>query len=88
VSVADHPAPEPVEYLVAHVRSALLDDERLSEQAVEVVVASGRVVLRGEVATPERRAIALEVARSVAGDDVVDDLCVSPVASRTEAEDL
>ena len=80
---------EPVEYLVAHVRDALLADARLSEQAVEVVAVSGRIVLRGELATPERREAALAVARELAGDVVVDDLCVTPVAApRSDAEDL
>ena len=81
------PDTEPVEYLVAHVRDALLADARLSEQAVEVVAVSGRIVLRGELATPERREAALAVARELAGE-VVDDLCVTSLAPPAEAEDL
>ena len=89
-------AGEPVEYLVAHVRDALLADERLSEQGVEVAVVSGRIVLRGELATPERRDAALAVARAVVsglgeglGDDaVLDDLCVASTVARADVEDL
>ena len=42
---------EPITYLVAHLHDALAD-ERLHEQAIEIVVVGERLELRGEVATP------------------------------------
>jgi osmotically-inducible protein OsmY len=85
---ADHPQPDA--YLVAHLHSALLADERLHDQALEVaVVSAGRIAVRGEVATPERRIAAIELIRSLAGDtEVVDDLRVAPLRPDTQPEEL
>ena len=80
---------EPLPYLVAHLHEAFMADERLNEQAVEIVVVGNRIELRGEVATPERRAAAVGVARELArGMDVVDDLRVSRTARDDEPETL
>lgn len=71
---------EPLTYLVAHLREAILKDDRFTEQAVEVEAAEGRIVLRGEVATPDRRlGIVALVTELAPGMLVVDDLCVSGV---------
>lgn len=77
-------------YLVARVHERLLADERLHEQAVEVVVVSvGRIAVRGEVATPERRALILDLLRELApGTDVVDDLRVSSTHADPHTERL
>jgi hypothetical protein len=77
-------------YLIAHLHDALLADDRLHEQAVEiVVVSSGRIALRGEVATPERREAALTLVRDLVPDmDVIDDLCVTSVTADQQAEPL
>ena len=80
---------EPIAYLVAHLHEALLTDDRLHEQAIEIVVVGDRLQLRGEVATPERRAVAVQLARDLApGIEVVDDLRVSRFAGPDEPEPL
>jgi osmotically-inducible protein OsmY len=77
-------------YLVARIHEALLTDERLHEQALELtVVGMGRIAVHGEVATPERRAAALELIRTLAGDtEIVDDLRVSSTRVDTQPEAL
>jgi osmotically-inducible protein OsmY len=71
---------EPIAYLVARLHEALLSDERLHEQAIEILAAGEQVELRGEVATPERREAAVELVRRLVPDkDVVDGLTVSAV---------
>jgi hypothetical protein len=73
---------EPITYVVAHLHEALLADERLHEQAIEIAVVGDRLELRGEVATPERRAAALQLVRHLApGIEVVDDLRVTRLAA-------
>ena len=80
---------EPVAYLIAHLHEAMLTDDRLREQAIEIVVVGERLELRGEVATPERRAAAVEIAREVAaGVEIVDDLRVSRAAEPDGPEAL
>jgi osmotically-inducible protein OsmY len=69
---------EPIDYLLAHLHDALLADDRLHEQSIEIVAIGERLELRGEVATPERRQAAVQiVCELVPGVDVVDDLRVS-----------
>jgi osmotically-inducible protein OsmY len=69
---------EPIDYLLAHLHDALLTDDRLHEQAIEIVAIGERLELRGEVATPERRQAAVQIVCELApGVDVVDDLRVS-----------
>lgn len=81
---------EPLTYLVAHLRDAILQDDRFTEQAVEVEAAEGRIVLRGEVATPDRRlGIVALVTELAPGMLVIDDLCVSgPLPPHHEPETL
>ena len=72
---------EPITYVVAHLHEAILKDPRFTEQAIEIEASEGRVVLRGEVATPERRAGIVSLVSSMLPDwSVVDDLCVSATA--------
>lgn len=82
--------PEPLTYRLAHLREAILKDDRFTEQAVEIETTDGRVVLRGEVATPTRRAGIVALVSELAPDMVVvDDLCVSGgLAEHPEAEPL
>jgi len=69
---------EPIAYVVAHLHEAILKDERFTEQAVEIEAIEGRIILRGEVATPERRSGIVDLVRELVPDcTVVDDLCVS-----------
>lgn len=77
-------------YLVAHLREALLNDGLLADQALDVVVVSvGRLAVRGEVATPERKAAAIELIRGLAGDtEIIDDLRVSTTRADREPETL
>ena len=81
---------EPLAYLIAHVHEALLKDARFTEQALEIEAVEGRVVLSGEVATPERRRGIVElVTELLPGWDVVDDICVSVTTpASSEAEPL
>jgi hypothetical protein len=69
---------EPLAYVIAHLHEAILKDPRFTEQAVEIDAVEGRIVLRGEVATPERRVGIVELVSSLVPHvSVVDDLCVS-----------
>jgi hypothetical protein len=80
---------EPTEYVVARIQEALILDDRLAEQGLDVVAVNERIVVRGKIATDERRAAALELVRRLAGGrEIVDDVDVLPVATRTEPEVL
>jgi osmotically-inducible protein OsmY len=59
-------------YLVERVRTALAEDPRVGELGIAVTVEDGRLVLSGEVATAERRAVVEAVAREVARGHHVD----------------
>jgi hypothetical protein len=70
---------EPVEYRLARLQEALTHDPRVLEQCLEVRVEGDRVILRGELVTPERCQAAIAVAREVFPEaTVVADLTVSP----------
>ena len=81
---------EPLAYVVAHLHEAILKDERFTEQAVEIEAMEGRIVLRGEVATPERRIGIVELVQGLVPECVVvDDLCVSATSPpKLDAEPL
>lgn len=80
---------EPITYVVAHLHEALLRDERLYEQGIEIVVVGDRLALRGEVATPERRDAAVALVHQLVPDiELVDDLCVSSPVRGGEQEAL
>jgi hypothetical protein len=80
----------PIDYVLAHLHEAMLGDQRLHEQAIEIVFVGDCLELRGEVATPERREAAVQLVRELVPDlDVIDDLRVSRVAAgRDEPESL
>ena len=70
---------KPIEYRVARLQEALTHDPRVLEQSLEVRVEGDRVILRGELVTPERCQAAITVAREVFPEaTVVADLTVSP----------
>lgn len=69
---------DPVEYRVARLQHALTHDPRVHEQSLEVRIEGGRVVLQGELATPERCLAAVAVVKEIFPDaTVVPDLKVS-----------
>lgn len=59
-------------YLAERVRTALAADPRVGELGIAVTVEDGRLVLRGEVATPERRLLVETVAREQAPGTEID----------------
>ena len=70
---------EPMEYRLARLQEALTHDPRVLEQSLEVRVEGDRVILRGELVTPELCQAAIAVAREVFPEaTVVADLTVSP----------
>ena len=80
---------DPTEYVVAHLREAFTHDPRVHDQSIEVRVEGARIVLRGELATPERCQAAIEVARELFPDStVVADLRASPNRLAPDAEQL
>jgi hypothetical protein len=80
---------DPTEYLVARLHEALTHDPRVHDQSLEVRVEGDRVVLRGELATPERCEAAIAVAKELFPDaTVVADLRPSPERPAPEAERL
>ena len=56
------------EYLLAHVEEALAVDPRVSEQGLRASLEAGWLVVRGAVATDERRRAVALVAAEVAPD--------------------
>ena len=62
---------EPVEYRLARLQEALTHDPRVLEQSLEVRVEGERVILRGELVTPERCQAAIAVAREVFPEAIV-----------------
>jgi osmotically-inducible protein OsmY len=80
---------EPTEYLVARLHEALTHDPRLHEQSLEVRVEGHRVILRGELVTPERCQAAIAVAKDLFPEaTVVADLQVSPERTSLDPERL
>jgi hypothetical protein len=77
-------------YLVAHLHQALVADSRLCEQGLDIeVVSMQRIVVRGEVATPERRDAALEVIRRMAPSAaLIDDVHISSARADVQIEQL
>ncbi len=69
----------PDTYLVERVRTALAEDPRVGELGITVTFEEGRLVLGGEVATPERRATVEAVAREQAPGTEVDNRVTTSV---------
>lgn len=69
--------PTPDAYVIAHVRDALANDERVSELGIETTVAARTLVLTGRVGSQAQRDACTEVARATApGLEVRNDLDV------------
>ena len=82
-------APEPEAYVVERIREALAHDPRVSALGICVSLAGSKVLLSGEVATPERKAAATEVAQTLAeGRTVHNVLTVSALSEPSEREAL
>ena len=80
---------DPTEYLVARLHEALTHDPRVNDQSLEVRVEGQRVVLRGELATPERCQAAIAVAKELFPEaTVVADLRATPGRPASDAEHL
>ncbi|HEX2424256.1 MAG TPA: BON domain-containing protein [Actinomycetota bacterium] len=60
------------EYTAEHIHQALAGDERVNEPELRVKVVAGRVVITGDIHTPERRDAVAAVVREVDPDLVVD----------------
>ncbi len=56
------------EYVAAHVQEALARDRRVNEPELAVTIVAGRVLIRGQVPTEERREAVTEVVRECCPD--------------------
>ena len=82
-------APEPDAYLIERVREALAHDQRVSELGISVQVAGERVLLRGEVATSERKAAATEIVAPLLGDRTLENgLTVATLGEAGDEEQI
>jgi len=73
--------------IAAIVRAALRADARLAPLPVDVTVDQGTVTLRGELPTPDARALTVAVVQRTRGvRAVVDQLTVTPAAARPDPE--
>jgi len=59
--MTDDPVEEPPQYVAAHVRDWLADDERLASLDIRVRIMGRKVFLSGTVATDARRGIVTDV---------------------------
>jgi osmotically-inducible protein OsmY len=70
------------EELVGRIRQAMLDDERLSGQPIDLTAEGGIVTLRGSVQSYRRKLAAHEIAASFDGcRDVINELTVEPASA-------
>lgn len=74
-------------YAGAHLEQALAEDPETAELGVRVIVDGQRLVLRGEVATSERRDHLAEVARRLEpAGEVVNEVTVTSVRTPGDNE--
>ncbi|HEX3630381.1 MAG TPA: BON domain-containing protein [Candidatus Dormibacteraeota bacterium] len=67
------------DYVPEHIRDRLIHDPRVAEQDIRVEVQEGRVLLGGNVATPQIRDKITEVARELLpGYQIVNETTVVP----------
>jgi len=72
---------ERADYLPEHIREKLIHDPRVSEQDLRVEVREHRVLLGGNVATPQLRQTITEVATEMLpGYEIVNETSVVPAA--------
>ncbi len=74
-------------YLVARVREALAHDPRVGGLGIAVTVAGDKLLLRGDVATPERKAAAAEVVRPLLEGRTLENALTVVTVSEAEAEE-
>jgi osmotically-inducible protein OsmY len=75
------------DYLPEHIRESLIHDPRVAEQDLKVDVKESRVVLGGNVATPQLRETIADVARELLpGYEIVNETTVVP-ASEPDGEE-
>lgn len=80
---------DPPEHLSADVAALLAADPRVNELGVEVSVEGGRVLVRGEVATPERQgAISAVLAEHLGAELVSNQVTVASMDEPTAMEQL
>lgn len=76
-------------YGIGHLKNALAEDPRTNELDIQVEQSSGKILLRGEVAQPERRQAVEQIARECFPDNVIENQIRVQVASNpTEAEEI
>lgn len=82
----------PDQELEQRVQRALLLDNRVSSQAIDVAAVKGTVTLRGEVATYRRKRLAAEVAASFDGvrgvENLLEVMPAEPIADEQAAEKI
>jgi osmotically-inducible protein OsmY len=77
------------EYLVQHIRDGLVQDARLNELDIQVVVAGKRIFVTGHVATPERHTLISSVVSELAPDyEICNETTVSLPAAEPDVETL
>ena len=75
------------DYLPEHIRETLIHDPRVAEQDLRVEVKEHRVMLGGNVATPQLRQTITEVASELLpGYEIVNETTVVPAAEPDGAE--
>lgn len=81
--------PKREEYEVAHLQQAFAEDPRTHELDIQVELSEGRLLLRGEVATAERRAAVEAVAREkFPSYEIENQVRVLQVGRPEEAEEI
>ena len=75
------------DYVPEHIRERLIHDPRVAEQDLRVEVQNGRVLLGGNVATPQIRDRITEVARELLPDyQIVNETTVVPSSEPDDEE--
>ncbi|TMD43699.1 MAG: BON domain-containing protein [Chloroflexi bacterium] len=75
------------DYVPEHIRERLIHDPRVAEQDLKVEVQEGRVLLGGNVATPQIRDRITEVARELLPDyQIVNETTVVPSGEPDDEE--
>jgi len=75
------------DYVPEHIRERLIHDPRVAEQDLKVEVQGGRVLLGGNVATPQIRDRITEVARELLPDyQIVNETTVVPSSEPDDEE--
>ncbi len=68
VSLSHPPESRPPEYIVAHIRDALAEDERTAQQDLKILLSGKKLLVKGDCPTEERCRAIEEVIRSIAPD--------------------